>query len=781
MGTTLVIAAGLADGGLGLALAAHTWRGMQVKHTLVTAVPAEAPRCSEASAVVLFGMELSDASLPAWLPAFAGPVYGVSVGIGTRLVPGALDVFDHLFVRSPSDLSAALEAGADEANVTLSTDLGFTFLAKEGPGRPQPLARAMQSRRPLLGVCLSAASEPCCSLESVAALLAELAEHFAVCLLAFEPEDARWNRELGALDRRLHVVDAPQLWDPLAMCRLFSHLDGVVTMHYTGTMFARKVGVPCTIYRPSHAMSKVPGVVSLGDAAGIVTYMARVRVGSLPRPAPVPQPRDALVQVKAVLGQCPRRAVRVPRAKVRSVGEATAVLEQLLENYSGLPAADVQEWLQGPGGGLEELDPAEVARMFNFAVCGQVGARFLRELERRIFAGESPASALAWLVERHQAEHHDDAYCPRVYEPPAPAAPTIVDLSYFDQNDCDGVHRHGWAWVLRGLHNYDGKAIGRTPTLKLDAYLDRTMLWGYETLKAAGVLPYKTPWAGFVHHTFSGGAERMFERPLFLESLPHCKGLFVLSEYLGTQVRAALEARGFAGRIKVHVVRHPMERVPQSKAFGMDHFLRNQERKVVQVGAWLRNTWSIFNLGISKRRGDFGLGKAALIGPSMAEYYKPTGIMERLEEAVLAAHAPPMGDNMCRLGTAPLAYGKGIVDMVKAMDASVVLVPRLDDEAYDELLKANIVFLHLTDASAVNTVLECIVRGTPLIVNRHPALEEVLLPSYPGFYEDLVEAASMATDLRVLGRAREHMLALPKDGLRLSVFLEGVQRGLAAP
>jgi hypothetical protein len=44
--------------------------------------------------------------------------------------------------------------------------------------------------------------------------------------------------------------------------------------------------------------------------------------------------------------------------------------------------------------------------------------------------------------------------------------------------------------------------------------------------------------------------------------------------------------------------------------------------------------------------------------------------------------------------------------------------------------------LNLIDASAVNTVIECIIRNTPLIINRRPAIVEILGDEYPLYYGD---------------------------------------------
>lgn len=58
----------------------------------------------------------------------------------------------------------------------------------------------------------------------------------------------------------------------------------------------------------------------------------------------------------------------------------------------------------------------------------------------------------------------------------------------------------------------------------------------------------------------------------------------------------------------------------------------------------------------------------------------------------------------------------------------------VDNNMYDTLLTKNIVFLNLVDGSAINTLLECVIRNTPVIVNRHPAVVEVLGDDYPFYY-----------------------------------------------
>ena len=65
---------------------------------------------------------------------------------------------------------------------------------------------------------------------------------------------------------------------------------------------------------------------------------------------------------------------------------------------------------------------------------------------------------------------------------------------------------------------------------------------------------------------------------------------------------------------------------------------------------------------------------------------------------------------------------------------NINFIEHVDNKNYDLLLSENIVFVNLVDASAVNTIIECIVRNTPIIVNKIPAVVEMLGENYPMYY-----------------------------------------------
>ncbi|MEL6855702.1 MAG: hypothetical protein AAFO83_11420, partial [Cyanobacteria bacterium J06607_13] len=82
---------------------------------------------------------------------------------------------------------------------------------------------------------------------------------------------------------------------------------------------------------------------------------------------------------------------------------------------------------------------------------------------------------------------------------------------------------------------------------------------------------------------------------------------------------------------------------------------------------------------------------------------------------------------------------------------------RLSDREYDTLLTENIAFAFLHDSSANNTVIECIARATPIVVNPLPAVVEYLGEGYPLYASTLQEAAEKVMELDLIRAAHEYL------------------------
>ena len=92
---------------------------------------------------------------------------------------------------------------------------------------------------------------------------------------------------------------------------------------------------------------------------------------------------------------------------------------------------------------------------------------------------------------------------------------------------------------------------------------------------------------------------------------------------------------------------------------------------------------------------------------------------------------------------------------------------------YDELLEKNIVFVDLIDASANNAILECIVRNTPIIVNKLEAVVEYLGEDYPLYFENLSDIPSLLEKDKIV-EAHQYLCKLDKTELSIDYFCKKV-------
>ena len=299
---------------------------------------------------------------------------------------------------------------------------------------------------------------------------------------------------------------------------------------------------------------------------------------------------------------------------------------------------------------------------------------------------------------------------------PPPFAPLSraerkIDLSHQWQPT---HHRSGWSYALKALNS-----LHKGGTILFDGFLEKKFGWGQDPGdRNNNPRPYSEPWIGFLHnppripHSFNDALQapdEILSSPLWRESMRWCQGLFTLSQYLRVWL---------ATRVSVPVCSlvHPTE--TPTVRFDVEKYRSNREKKLLQVGWWLRRHRSIYELRVPS------LQKVML---------QPFLHMEHIYRAELE-------------------------DLDTTADPdSVQILPYLPDSEYDELLSQNIVFLHLYDSSATNTIVECIVRSTPVLVNPLPAVVEYLGPRYPLYFTDLEEAAQKGMDTPLLLSAHDYL------------------------
>jgi hypothetical protein len=308
--------------------------------------------------------------------------------------------------------------------------------------------------------------------------------------------------------------------------------------------------------------------------------------------------------------------------------------------------------------------------------------------------------------------------------------PKKVDLS--DQlNGFYGQHRSGWPYVLSllsRLHNPKG--------IKLDSFIERTFCWHPE-----GVKPNLKPWIGFIHippnvprwFQYEQANERIFSTEAWQQSLPHCRGLFTLSNYHRKNLEKKLS-------IPMENLIFPTE-IPDVK-WNWDKFQANKEKKVIQVGWWLRKLHTIFQLPTQKYKKIF-----------LRVTHTDLDSLLKKEREILI-HAGEFHDSMYE---------------------TAETITFLSNNSYDKLLAENVVIINLYDSSANNTVIECLARNTPVLVNPLEPVIEYLGEDYPFYFTSLSEAARKLDDTDLIYKTHQYLKNSPmKKKLAGEYFLESL-------
>jgi polysaccharide pyruvyl transferase WcaK-like protein len=328
-----------------------------------------------------------------------------------------------------------------------------------------------------------------------------------------------------------------------------------------------------------------------------------------------------------------------------------------------------------------------------------------------------------------------------------------INMNYINQFEYEGLHRAGWSYVLNNLQDKQHQN-----GIICDFYVDRTFHWNNKIFSQLKVIPYTKPWIGFIHHTTDVAYSEyntlnLFENKNFVDSLKMCKGLIVLSKDLESKLKEILIKKSYI--TPVFQIYHPTEFVPNNLLFNLSLFKKNQNKKIIQIGAWMRDIEGIFKLKLDDKT--INLVKTVLIGKKMEGYYNlNTNLnMELLELEKINCISRDNKDRQLFV----------LPDVLP----DVEIIQHLSNDEYDILLSSNIVFIKLVGASAVNTIIECIVRNTPIVVNKLPAIVEILGEHYPLYYTTLEDATTVITLVNI-EKAYNYLKKLDKTVLKIETF-----------
>ena len=440
----------------------------------------------------------------------------------------------------------------------------------------------------------------------------------------------------------------------------------------------------------------------------------------------------------------------------------------------------------------------------NIAVCvvsyfltGQIDSQYNHGLLEKMFSTNYDyTSEWKWVLQHHKTNKNSKQVLPD--NPNGP-----FNIGYIDQNDQSGAHRSGWAYVFNKLFHLNNS---NAPIL-LDLYIDRTFHWKRDIYKYIGIIPYRQSWMGFIHHTFNESFSEynnyeLLKCPEFLESLPYCRGIIVLSDYLKGQFEEEFRVRNI--NVPVFTMVHPTETIVPP--FTMQHFYDNPDKKLIQVGGWLRNIFSFYQLELNPRMFlkknemidlpkkhcilnlremlrmdrqliEHRIRKVALKGKFMENYYPPAGFGEQILRALSKENDNDDGPKFCSSASITIQNNwlNHMVEYLNSIVNKMDVLNAVDNKTYDELLTNNVVFLNLVDGSAINTLIECTVRNTPIFINKHPAVVELLGKDYPLYYENPSDINKLLNYPICIKQAHDYLRKIPNSIFDIRNFIQTLE------
>lgn len=277
-------------------------------------------------------------------------------------------------------------------------------------------------------------------------------------------------------------------------------------------------------------------------------------------------------------------------------------------------------------------------------------------------------------------------------------------------------HRSGWKYVRQFVP--PNSCAGQKPLVELYEMVEFDLMDRRMHLSKSKLAPV---WVGISHLTWRASVDSEYsdlDNSFFVDQLfmkrnvkvfRSCAAIIVFSEHTARGWRA-VRAKHFLN-FKVHVFKHPTE-IP-TKYFSLSNYENNQQKTLYQIGSQMRRIETIARI-------DF--------------------------------------PNKCWLPGRPEAQIRKLISNAeKEAFEGVSVSEHLSDREYDSVLTENIVLLDVIDASANNTVIECMLRTTPLLARKHPAIVEYLGNDYPFYFENIEEANRKVSNDDLLEQTHQYM------------------------
>lgn len=215
-------------------------------------------------------------------------------------------------------------------------------------------------------------------------------------------------------------------------------------------------------------------------------------------------------------------------------------------------------------------------------------------------------------------------------------------------------------------------------------------------------------WIGILHNPILSDIypeNNIFIKNSFLNYLNSCAGLFVMSEELKEYIINKFNPLFF-----VEVIKHPLPYINLSE-WNLNLYIQNNNKKIIQVGNWLRKTYGIFKI---------------IIPNNFTKVITP--FSDRTENEL------KFWLNLDKITINQDEYN------------NVIKYKYIESFEYNKLFEDNIFFLDLYNSTANNIILECIKSNCPIIINNNNNIKKYLGNDYPLYYNNYNEIINLLSD-----------------------------------
>jgi len=289
--------------------------------------------------------------------------------------------------------------------------------------------------------------------------------------------------------------------------------------------------------------------------------------------------------------------------------------------------------------------------------------------------------------------------------------------------------------------------------LMLDLYTDETFGNNCSIYELLNIVPYTTNWYGIIYCH-----KGLFKNTNFITSLKHCKGLFVFSQRLKIRLERILLQR----KIDVKVfrlyfpVKEPKTKFKQFNS-GSDIIFGSLSKTIEKA-----NVFSFYNTTFKLKSNYWFKTYTKVINKYI--------IQPRSDEIY--------EDNILSKINKTLEINEWNYQLITHLFKITNSVQQIMEECdLDEILSENIVFCNIISGSVFVILNECIVRSTPIIINKHPDVVEILGNDYPLYF---TEENDIVISLNQIKKAHNYLINLNKTKLlskfHVSTFISSLNK-----